>query len=143
SLFDHRLHLEGSYVYSDSRGQIFNATTSLATGYRTARVNAGRLTNSIVELMVNGDIISKQAFRWNAGVTFAYIDNQVKELYEGLTNINNFRQSYAVIGQPFPTLLVSDYKRDAEGRVVVDATTGDPIVAAENTTLGTLVPPYQ
>src|SRR5690606_15548291 len=44
--FDDRLHLEGSYVYSDSRGQIFNASTSRATGYSSARVNAGRLTNN-------------------------------------------------------------------------------------------------
>jgi TonB-linked SusC/RagA family outer membrane protein len=141
--FDHRLHLEGSYVYSDSKGQIFNATTSRATGYSTARVNAGRLTNSIVEFMINGDVLLRPTFKWNVGFTFAYIDNQVKELYEGLTSINNFRQSYAVIGERFPTLLVSDYKRDPQGRVVVDATTGDPIIATENTTLGTLVPPYQ
>ncbi len=143
SVLDHRLHVEGSYVFSDSRGQIFNATTSRATGYNTARVNAGRLTNEIVELTLNGDIISRPQLRWNAGFSFAYIDNRVKELYEGLTNINNFRQSYAVIGERFPTLLVSDYKRDPQGRVVVDAVTGDPIIAADNTTLGTLVPPYQ
>lgn len=143
SFFDHRLHVEGSYVYSDSKGQIFNATTSRATGYSSARVNAGRLTNNIVELMVNADVISNAALRWNVGFTFAHISNQVRELYEGLTNINNFRQSYAVIGEPYPTLLVSDYKRDAVGRVVVDGVTGDPIVATENTTLGTLIPPYQ
>ncbi len=142
SFLDHRLHLEASYVYSDSKGQIFNATTSRATGYSTARVNAGRMTNNILELTLDGAVISRPEFQWDLGFTFAYIDTQVKELYEGLTNINNFRQSYAVIGERFPTLLVSDYKRDPQGRVVVDATTGDPIVAADNTTLGTLVPPY-
>jgi hypothetical protein len=40
-------------------------------------------------------------------------------------------------------LLVSDYERDSEGRVVVDAATGDPRIATENRTLGTLVSPYQ
>lgn len=141
--FDDRVHLEGSYVYSDSRGQIFNASTSRATGYSSARVNAGRLTNNIIELVVNGDLIDAPTLKWNVGFTFTYINNQVKELYEGLTSINNFRQSYAVIGERYPTLLASDYKRDPQGRVVVDANTGDPIVATENTTLGTLVPPYQ
>ncbi len=142
SFLDSRLHFEGSYVYSDSKGQIFNATTSRATGYNTARVNAGRLTNSIVELTLDGEVISRNDFQWDLGFTFSYIDTQVRELYEGLSNINNFRQSYAVIGERFPTLLVSDYERDSEGRVVVDATTGDPVIAADNTTLGTLVPPY-
>lgn len=143
SFFDDRLNVEASYVYSDSKGQIFNATTSRATGYSTARVNAGRLTNNIIELMINGDVINTPNLRWNVGFTAAHIDNRVKKLYGGLTNINNFRQSYAVIGEQFPTLLVSDYKRDSKGRVVVDAVTGDPIVATENTKLGTLVPPYQ
>lgn len=142
-MLNERVNLEASYVFSDSEGQIFNATTSRATGYSTARVNAGRLTNSIIELNLNGDLISKSNLTWNMGFTFAYINNQVKELYEGLTSINNFRQSYSVIGEAYPTLQVSDYQRDPQGRVVVDATTGDPIVATEMTTLGTLVPPYQ
>ncbi len=142
-LFDRRVNLEANYVYSDSRGQIFNATTSAATGYRSARVNAGRLTNSIIELGLQADVIRSRGLRWNVGFNFTYIDNQVKELYEGLDNINNFRQSYAVIGKAFPSLMVSDYKRDPEGRVVVDEVTGDPVVAADNRHLGTLVPPYQ
>ncbi|RYY58018.1 MAG: SusC/RagA family TonB-linked outer membrane protein [Chitinophagaceae bacterium] len=142
-LFNNRLNIEGTYVYSDSKGQIFNATASAATGYNSARVNAGRLTNSIIEAGINGDLIRTRDIRWNLGFNFTYIDNQVKELYGGLDNINNFRQSYAVIGQQFPTLLVSDYKRDPNGNVVVDASTGDPVVATENTTLGSLVPPYQ
>lgn len=143
SFFNNRLNLEAGYIYSDSKGQIFNATASRATGYNSARVNAGRLTNSIVEASINGDVVRTKDLRWNLGFNFTYINNQVKELYGGLDNINNFRQSYGWIGYAFPLLLVSDYKRDPEGRVVVDATTGDPIIAAENTKLGPLVPSYQ
>jgi hypothetical protein len=142
-LWNNRLNVEFNYIHSDSRGQIFNATTSRATGYSSARVNAGQLTNDIRELVISGDVIANNNLRWNVGFNVAYTNNRVKELYEGLTSVNNFRQSYAVIGQKYPTLLVSDYKRDSEGRVVVNATTGDPIVADENTTLGTLIPPYQ
>jgi TonB-linked SusC/RagA family outer membrane protein len=141
--WNNRLNVEFNYIHSDSRGQIFNATTSRVTGYSSARVNAGKLTNDIREFVINGDVISNNTVNWNIGFNVAYTNNRVEELYEGLTSINNFRQSYAVIGQKYPTLLVSDYKRDSEGRVVVDATTGDPIVASESTTLGTLIPPYQ
>ncbi len=142
-LFRNRLNFEATYVYSDSKGQIFNATTSSSTGYNSARVNAGRLTNSIIEMNVNGDVVRSKNIKWNLGFNFSYINNQVKELYGGLDNINNFRQSYGVIGAAFPSLMVSDYKRDPQGRVVVDATTGDPVIATDNTLLGTLVPPYQ
>ncbi len=143
SFLKNRLNFEGTYVYSDSKGQIFNATSSSSTGYNSTRVNAGRLTNSIVELTVNSDLVKTKNLNWNLGFNFTHINNQVKELYEGLTNINNFRQSYAVIGQQYPSLLVSDYQRDDEGRVVVDAVSGDPLIASENRHLGTLIPPYQ
>ncbi|HEY8388856.1 MAG TPA: SusC/RagA family TonB-linked outer membrane protein [Parasegetibacter sp.] len=141
-LFNNRLNFEGSYIYSDSKGQILDANTSRATGYAAARVNSGRLTNSIVEASVNGDIIRKKSVRWNLGFNFTYTNNQLKELYGDAKERNNFRQSYGVIGYAFPSLKVSDYKRDDKGRVVVDANTGDPIIAPNDTILGTLVPPY-
>jgi len=142
SFFNHRLHFEGSYIYSDSEGQIFNATTSRATGYSTAIVNAGRLTNNIIELNVNSDIISQSDMKWNLGFTFSHIKNEVKELYEG-DSYNIFRQSYANVGQSYPSLMVSDYKRDGQGRIVINGETGYPVLADSETHLGTMVPPYQ
>src|SRR5690606_39190982 len=142
SFLDHRLHFEGSYVFSDSEGQIFNATTSRATGYSTAIVNAGRLTNKIIELYINSDVISNKKMKWNLGFTFSHTKNLVKELYEG-DSYNIFRQSYANIGQSYPSLMVSDYKRDPEGRLVINEETGYPVMAESETHLGTMVPPYQ
>ena len=142
SFLNHRLHFEGSYIYSDSEGQIFNATTSRATGYSTAIVNAGRLTNNIIELNLNSDVISRADMKWNIGFTFAHINNEVKELYEG-DSYNIFRQSYANVGQAYPSLMVSDYKRDDQGRIVINGETGYPVLASSETHLGTMVPPYQ
>ena len=142
SFLNHRLHFEGSYVYSDSEGQIFNATTSRATGYSTAIVNAGRLTNNIIELNLNSDVISRADMKWNLGFTFAHIKNKVKELYEG-ASYNIFRQSYANVGQAYPSLMVSDYKRDNQGRIVINGETGYPVLASSETHLGSMVPPYQ
>lgn len=141
SFFNHRLHLDATYIYSDSDGQIFDASTSRATGYNSALVNAGRMTNDIIELNLSGDIIRNQNLQWNAGFNFSYTYNVVRELYEGLQIRQNFRQSFIVLGEQFPSLMVSDYKRDPQGRVVVGAN-GDPIKAIDNTHLGTLVPPY-
>lgn len=142
SFMDHRLHFEGSYIYSDSEGQIFNSTTSRATGYSTAIVNAGRLTNNIIELSLSSDLINQKDMNWNLGFTFSHIKNRVRELYEG-DSYNIFRQSYANVGQSYPSLMVSDYKRDSEGRTVINGETGYPVLAASETHLGTMVPPYQ
>ncbi|HSI75570.1 MAG TPA: SusC/RagA family TonB-linked outer membrane protein [Lunatimonas sp.] len=142
SFLDHRLHVEGSYVYSDSEGQIFNASVSRATGYSTAIVNAGRLTNRIVELSIMGDVLQQQDQKLNVGITFSRINNNVEELYEG-DSYNIFRQSYANVGQSYPSLMVSDYLRDPQGRVVINQETGYPQVSPVETHLGTMVPPYQ
>jgi len=146
SFFNNRLNFEGAYVYSDSDGQIFEALTSSGTGYNNTIVNSGRLTNSIIELSLNGDIIRKKDFKWNVGFNFTHINNQVKTLFSGLDEFRMFRQAYAVLGQSYPLLRVSDYARDPQGRVIVNstgATAGNTTTVADNTDLGTMVPPYQ
>ncbi len=142
SFFKNRLHLESSYVYSDSEGQIFNSTLSRATGYSSAIVNAGRLTNRIIELSLSGDILVDAYRKLNLGLQFSKTNNRVEELYEG-NSFNIFRQSYAIVGESYPSLLVSDYKRDSQGRIVINEKTGYPVLAEQETLLGTMVPPYQ
>lgn len=142
SFFNDRLNFEGAYVYSDSDGQIFEALQSSATGYNNSIVNAGRLTNSIIELSLNGDVVRNDKVRWNLGFNFTHINNQVKELFSGLNSFRTFRQSYATIGLAYPALMVGDYKRDPQGRVIVNAQ-GNTTTVADNTHLGTMVPPYQ
>lgn len=141
-LFRHRVYLDAAYVYADADGQISNASVSRATGYNAMIVNSGRMTNSIIELSLQGDIIRTMDSRWNLGFNYTNTKNIVKELYGGAEYRQNFRQSYAMVGQAFPSLWLSDYQRDPEGRVVVNAETGDPIIATDNTLLGTMVPPH-
>lgn len=161
-LFNNHLNFDAAYVFSDSDGQIFNAPVSVASGYNSAYVNAGRLTNNIIELGINGDIVRTNNVRWNIGANFSYTKNIVKELYEAADTRYkaNFRQSYTFIGEQYPSLWVSDYERDysgvlsgastetdpiyinpKKGNVVVDKN-GNPIKATDNVILGTLIPPY-
>src|SRR5690625_7388426 len=88
------------------------------------------MTINIIKLKLSGNIIRKQNLQWNAGFNFAYTYNVVRELYEGLQIRQNFRQSFIVLGEQFPSLMVSDYKRDPQGRVVVGEN-GDPVKAIE------------
>src|SRR5690606_19244106 len=105
-------------------------------------VNSGRMTNDIIELSISGDIIKSTDLRWNLGVNYSYTNNVVRELYGDAPFRQNFRQSYAFVGEQFPSLWVSDYERDPQGNVVVDPATADPILAGDNTLLGPMVPPH-
>ena len=143
--FNHRLNVDFAYVYSNSEGQIFAATSSAATGYTTTMVNLGELENNIWEFSIDGDIIRSPDIRWNVGVNYTYIDNKVKDLYGSgeAEEYNIFRQSYAIKGRAYPSLKVTDYARDPQGRIIVDAVTGLPSAAAAPTYKGTMVPPHQ
>jgi len=141
-LFNHKIYLEAAYIYSDSDGQISNASVSRATGYIATLVNSGRMTNNILELSLTADLVRSEAFSLRASANYTYTKNEVKELYGGAEYRQNFRQSYAIVGEQFPTLWVSDYQRDDQGRVVVDKNTGDPLVATDNVMLGPMVPPH-
>jgi TonB-linked SusC/RagA family outer membrane protein len=145
SLLKRRVNAEIAYVYSNSEGQIFAATSSAATGYTTSMVNLGELENNIIELSLDGDIVRKRDFRINAAFSYTYINNVVKDLYGSgeAEEYNIFRQSYAIKGMPYPSLKVTDYKRDDRGRVIVDAITGLPSASTDPTYKGTMVPPHQ
>jgi TonB-linked SusC/RagA family outer membrane protein len=143
SFFNNRLNAEIAYVYSDSKGQILPANISTATGFSATNVNAGRLTNHIIEITLGADVVRNKNIQWNLTANFTHINNKMRELFGETESRNLFRQAYGVIGKAFPLLLVSDYERDPQGRVVVDGITGDPRVAAQNRELGSMVPPYQ
>lgn len=145
SLLKRRLNAELAYVYSNSQGQIFAATSSAATGYTTSMVNLGELENNIIEFTIDGDIARTRDFRINTALSYTYINNVVKDLYgSGVAEeYNIFRQSYAIKGMPYPSLKVTDYNRDSQGRIIVDAITGLPSASTEPTYKGTMVPPHQ
>lgn len=144
SFFERRLNMDVAYAYSNSDGQIFQATSSAATGYTSSILNVGTLTNNILEITADVDVIRNRNLRWNVGVNYTYIANKVKDLYgtDNSEEYNIFRQSYAIKGKSFPSLKLTDYVRDPEGRIIVNSD-GLPTAATEPTYLGTMVPPHQ
>lgn len=144
SFFDRRLNAEFAYSYSNSKGQIFEATTSAATGYTSTLVNLGELSNNVFEVTLNGDVFRTRDLRWNIGVNYSYIKNKVIDLYGTgeQEEYSIFKVLYAVKGESFPSVKVVDYARDDKGRIIVDSKTGLPSKANGLTTKGTSVPPH-
>ncbi|PST85002.1 SusC/RagA family TonB-linked outer membrane protein [Pedobacter yulinensis] len=132
--FRDRLNLEAVYGISESEGQILPISTSYATGYSSAYVNAGLVRNKSLELSLRATPIRSSAVEWTVGLNFTHLDNEVVDLYQGLTEIPlggyaNSAYIYAVKGQPYPVLKTTAYQRDPAGRIVVNGTTGYPIRA--------------
>lgn len=132
-----RINLEATYYNQKMEDQIIPVQVSGATGYTSAYVNAASFINKGVELdlrltpLVNVGGVDIE-FRANA----TYNDTEITKVFEGLdeiaiggyTNASN----YAVKGYPAFIIKASDYNRDPQGRVIVDAVTGLP---TQNTTI--------
>jgi len=139
SFFNSRLNTDIAYAYSDSDGQIFNAGMSRATGFNSTQVNAGRMINKTLEVMLTGTAIRKPEMELSFGLNFTYTDTKAKDLYAG-DRFQIFRQAYAIKGHAYPTLQMSDFLRQ-DGKIVLDKN-GNVLMNEEEVILGTMVPPY-
>jgi TonB-linked SusC/RagA family outer membrane protein len=142
-LFDNRLKAELTYAHSMSSDGIVETEIPGSTGYSAALVNAFKVANDIVEVDISGDIIRNRKLRWNLGATLYHMKNEVKEIYGELDALFTFRQNYVIVGQPYNTFMFRDYRRDDMGRIIVDATTGNPVGTNELYIAGTGTPPWQ
>ena len=135
--FKSRISLGVNAYQSNTKDQTIPATISYATGYNSAYINAGELQTQGLEADLKlTPVVNAGDFSWNMVVSYAYNTSKVISIYGTLTSLQVADISYAVVGQQFPALLVSDYVRDPQGHIVVDATTGYPVRAPDLKQMG-------
>jgi hypothetical protein len=83
--FSGRLGIQATYYTTDSRNQIIQTPTTMASGYSAKIINAGEIRNRGWELGINGTPIAKQ-FIWDIGANFTRNRNEVIKLTDGITN---------------------------------------------------------
>lgn len=149
-LLNNRINLSATYYKQNSRNQTLNVQTSASTGYNQATVNAGEIQNDGYEFELNGTVLStsKHAIGLKVGGNLGIYNSEVVSLLPGSTQFQvsgTTGSVYAVVGQPYPSLLGPDYKRDEQGRVIVDATgttAGYPQLGSGLTNFGRTTPKY-
>ncbi len=132
--FKSRIGLDVNLYKSNTKDQTIPATISYATGYASAYINAGELQTegAEVDLKLN-PLVDIGEFNWNMVVSYSYNTSKVISILPGLnelaiTDVNNTASvSYAIVGQQFPAIKVTDFLRDPQGHIVVDAQTGFPL----------------
>ncbi len=123
-----RIGLNLNAYQSETRDQTIPASISYATGYNSAYINAGQLQTQGIEMDLKlTPLISAGDFNWNLTLSYAYNTSKVISIYGTLTSLPIQDISYAVVGQQFPALMVTDFERDPQGHIVVDPSTGYPI----------------
>jgi len=122
-LFNGKLSLDATYYSQVTTNQIFSVAISKSSGYDAQILNAGRVTNKGIEIMLSGTPIkTPSGFSWDLSFNFARNRNLVEELAEGLTNYTlgsqNGLTSEARVGEPYGTLYGRRYLRAPNGQIV-------------------------
>lgn len=133
-----RIRMEATYAYADARDQALEVNTSYVTGFKSAMMNAARMRSKSLELTLSGDVVVNKDWRVTVGANYTHNDNRAIEL-PGTGALELFKNNYFVVGERFPTFMLSDYARDPQGRIIVDKN-GNVKQAAQDTKVGTSQP---
>ena len=140
--FNGRLGLDMTYYNQLSKDQIIRLATSSTSGYNYHLVNAGEIENKGIEVALNGRVFQYKDFAWDAGVNFSKNINKVKSLVDGMNYFEIEKATWcgvsvgAEVGENYGSIIGKDFKRTADGQVIINGTTGLPVVSETTHTLG-------
>lgn len=141
---DNILSFDASYFITKTTDLITNTTPSRASGATAFLTNIGELQGQGLELSVAATPINNE-FRWDINVNYTSNETVVKHITDDLDEVavstTGTRGVYAIKDMAFPQMKASSYVRDDEGRIVVDAVSGNPKVG-EMIALGKTTPDY-
>jgi len=83
SLFKSRIGVNATYYRNTTENQILDVPLEQSTGFTRAILNAGKVRNQGVELVLTGKPVNNKYFTWNTTINWAKNDNEVLELAEG------------------------------------------------------------
>jgi len=138
-----RINLEATYYKQENTNQIVSVQYSGATGFTSALLNAASFSNTGLELDLRlSPLVKINDVSINFKGNFTYQANRVYKIIEGVDELGIGNGNYVIVGQPAYTFKLTDYTRDDQGRVIVDAKTGLPTVDPTIKNFGQTAPKY-
>jgi len=148
-LMDNRINADFTYFYTHCSDQIVkNFRLSYATGFVLNTMNVGTFDTWGWEGHIDADIIRRpNGLRWNVGLNLSQVDSKVISLPENVTeyynpytwNSGNLRTGI-IQGYPITTITGRAFERNDAGQVLIEPTTGLPIVSSQWSVLGNREP---
>lgn len=151
--YRNRFGLDVTYYQDNRSNLILDAPLPRSSGFSITALNAARMRNEGIEVVLNARPIDMQeaGFTWDLLVNWAHNRNQVTEL---APNVNNFTLAgfagtnvRAVVGEQYGTIFGRKYSRNTNGQILIDdnpasTTYGFPVAdpTSDEVVLGTVVP---
>lgn len=137
-----RISLDFTFYHQKSRDQIIAMATSPASGYEYRLINAGEILNQGFEITFGARLVQTKDFSWDLNLNWSKNNNKVLKLVEGTTELELAKATWCNVyvsareGEDYGSICGPALARNAEGRVIVDGTTGLPKYTTENKVLG-------
>lgn len=142
---NNRIYLDATYYNQKNTNQIVSIRVPRSTGYTFAYVNAASFRNYGFETQMRiTPLVELGDWKINFNANYSYNDSEVLTIYQDLNELSIggyvMAGNQAVIGKPAFVFNATDYKRDDNGRVIVDRLTGYPIIDEVSKTIGRTMP---
>lgn len=143
-MFNDRLRFDLAYYDTQSRDQIITGfRMSYATGFVLNNRNMGSFDSNGAEFLVNYDFIRNKDWTFNLGVNGSKnwskvlsLPPGVSEYYNSATWVSGNIRNGIMIGSPITSLSGLDYQRNKKGQILIEPTTGMPMVNSAWSVIG-------
>jgi len=82
-MFKHRVGLDFTFYYNQTKNQIIDAPIDPSTGYTRATINSGNVRNRGYEVMLNFVPVVMRDFRWSVTLNWSRNENKILSLAKG------------------------------------------------------------
>lgn len=141
-----RLGLDITYYSNETKDIILNVPIAPSTGFTSQTINAASFTNKGIEILIKTMPVYSKNFRWNLNFVFAKNENMVTSIYEGIDQVSlgglGSASVVAAENRAFGQFYVIGAKKAPNGGILVDSTTGMPIIDPTPQYMGTYNPKY-
>lgn len=142
--FADRLSIDATYYQQVTENMILQVPTARSTGFSSQLLNAAKIRNEGIELIVRGLVMQRNRFTWNAVLNWSRNQSTVEELYGGLENITispgfGGARLVGTPGRPWGDISGLPYVRDENGNIKI-AANGTPMTTNQQTILGNVTP---
>ncbi|WP_247232008.1 SusC/RagA family TonB-linked outer membrane protein [Telluribacter sp. SYSU D00476] len=144
--FGGRLGIDATYYNSNTVNQLLTLGLAPASGFSNQFINAGKINNRGVEFTITGKPLRSSDLNWDMTLNFARNVNTIVELHPDIKIAflaGGFGRTAGPVvaeGGSYGDLYAQRWKRDEQGRFVVDAN-GKP-VATSNEKIGNFNPKF-
>jgi TonB-linked SusC/RagA family outer membrane protein len=144
--FSDRLSIDATYYNQVTEDMILNVPTARTTGFASQLINAAKIENMGIELIMRALVLDIRDFRWNTTLNWARNTSTVVELYGGLENItisSGFGGARLVgtPGQPWGDISGLPFVRDESGNIKISPN-GTPMTTNQQKILGNVTPKW-